>query len=448
MSAAGRHVLPLLLACACAGPGASAQVRDGADPPNPGVSSTATLPPWLAFHGSQRTRYETIDHLYAPTQVGGDQQIAFRTRLQAGITTRPAWVLVELQDSRVEMTDSASRIDATMAFGTKVLQLHAGVRRRNVGGSGLDLQLEAGRFSRDFGLRRVIARNAYRNTTNAFDGVIARAGGPAWTVQYLHLRPVAYGYPDNAFDPRFRDARLQGLYATSTHRRSAHADAYLLRLDDGDRAPRATRRRLTTPGMRLSGTLGQSERFDYDVEVAAQWGDVGGLRHRAGLVHGQLNRGWTATWSPRFGAFYDHATGDRDPGDARSGAFDTLYGARRFELGPSGVYGLAARSNLRSPGVQMAIRPTAAAEFSVQYRGIWLDQARDRWRSSNLRDETGAAGTFAGRQSDVRLRYRWTEHLEFDGAVLFFEEARFTRTVKPSPSGHTTFVTLGAEVRF
>jgi hypothetical protein len=166
------------------------------------------------------------------------------------------------------------------------------------------------------------------------------------------------------------------------------------------------------------------------------------------MVHGQVNHAWATAWRPRAGAFSDHARGDRDPGDAGRGTFDTLFGARRFEFGPSGVYGLTMRSNLRSPGVAVSIRPTAAAEFSVQYRGLWLDQARDRWRSSNLRDESGAAGRFAGRQSDIRLRYRWTQHLEFDGALLFFEEGRFTRTLHPSPSGHTTFVTLGAEVRF
>jgi hypothetical protein len=426
--------------------GAAAQSRPATAPAQPPAPA---LPPWLAFHGSQRTRYETTDHRYGPSEDGGDQQLAFRSRF-AVQTTHPAfWSLTEVEDARVSLADSASTLSASHETGVKVLQLHVGARRRNLWGRGLDAQIEVGRFSRDFGDRRVLARQVDRNATSAFDGAIGRLAGATWAVQGLHLRPRIYTYPSFAVDPRFRGLAVSGVYATSTRRASMNADIYLLRLQDGDGAPRATARRMTIPGVRMLGALDASRRWDYEVEAVGQWGRVGDLPHRAGFVHGQVTRQWPrAPWRPRLFAMYDHATGDADPADRRSGTYDPLFGARRFELGPSGIYLLVARTNLRSPALQLALRPVPAMELTIQQRRVWLAAARDRWRSSNLADPTGAAGADIGWQTDVRLRYRWRQYFEFDGAVVVLQEGGFPRQLKPSPSGHTTFLTTALEVRF
>lgn len=65
----------------------------------------------------------------------------------------------------------------------------------------------------------------------------------------------------------------------------------------------------------------------------------------------------------------------------------------------------------------LILRPTAALEPGLQVRGIWLAEARDRWRSTGLVDPTGAAGTHVGEQVEWRTRHRCGPHLDFDGAV-------------------------------
>jgi len=421
-----------------------------AQPPSASPSSrTQPLPDWLAIHGAHRTRYETIDVRYTPDLNGGDQQLAFRTRLSVAATRRRVWGLAELEDSRVSLDDSGSRVTASQAAGTRVLQAHAGFRQQQLGGSNVDVQVEVGRFNRDIGSRRLIASPNYRNVSPAFDGVIGRTGSGSWAVQGLYLRPCIYEYPSYRLDDRFRDGSLWGVHLAASPRRIIHTEAFALRLDDGDRAPVDARRKLTTLGARLTGRVGSREAVDYEVESMIQGGRVGSDAHAAGFVHGELGQTWTSRkWRPRVSVEYDQATGDRDPTDGRSGAFDSLFGVRRFELGPSGLYGLVNRSNLRSPGVVASLRPTASTVVTVHHRGVWLDQPRDRWGQTELRDPTGAAGRFVGRQTELRIQQQWRTHLELDAAVFMFREGDFPRRLKPSSAGGATFFYTSLEVRF
>lgn len=432
-------------------PAGAAAAAQGAPPrqlPAP-TATSAVLPGWLQFHGSQRTRYETMDHRYGPREDGSDQQLAFRTRFAVQTNHPVFWSYSELEDARVSLADSASTLTASHATGVKVLQMYAGARRRNLWGAGLTVQLEVGRFSRDFGDRRVLARQVDRNATSAFDGAIGRVSGKTWAVQGLYLRPRVYTYPTYGVDERFRGLNVGGAYVTTTRLRWLQGDLYLLRLRDGDGALASQHRRMTIPGARLLGSLGAAGVWDFEVETVGQFGTVGDLPHRAGFIHAQATHTWKRwPWRPRLFAMYDYASGDADPTDRRSGTYDALFGARRFELGPSGIYLLVARTNINSPALQLLLRPTSSVDLTVQQRRVWLASARDRWRSSNLGDPTGAAGSDIGWQTDVRLRYRWRQYFEFDGAVVYLNEGAFPQRLKPSPGGHTTFLTTALEVHF
>lgn len=43
-------------------------------------------------------------------------------------------------------------------------------------------------------------------------------------------------------------------------------------------------------------------------------------------------------WSPRFASQLDYARGDSSPNDGENNRFDTLYGARAFDFGATGIY--------------------------------------------------------------------------------------------------------------
>jgi hypothetical protein len=420
--------------------------------PPPGTPATTkfkSLPSWLEVHAEQRTRYEWADHRYRPNEVGGDEMFAFRTRAQARVTTNHFIGIAEVQDSRVGMTDSASTISNRLVFNTKMSQLSAGVRWRDLGPAKLAVQIEAGRFSRDYGMGRLISRLIYANTTYIQDGVVVGLRSKNWTVQGLALRPVTYTYPNVERDERYDRARLGGVYATTTRIPHATIDGYYLHLNDGADFPAATRRRLETPGVRVLGNFGPANRIEYEGETAIQWGEVGALTHRAWFEHVQAGLAWPdVKFRPRLLGLVDYATGDDDPTDQRSGAFDTLYGRVRFEFGPTSFYGLAGRSNLLSPGLWLILRPSNSSELSIQQRWLTLASARDRWRPIGVGDPTGAAGTNLGRQVEVRYRHRWRQYMDFDAGVAHFTEGDFVRAVRPMPGGHTTFFFAGTEWRF
>lgn len=429
--------------------GAQTPTAPAAPAPPSAPASGSPLPDWLQVHAEQRTRYETIDARYRPTEVGGDQQLGFRTRLQVGAATPAVWAFAEFQDSRVTLDDSASTLNIGTGAKTKVQQLHAGLAWRNAGGHGVTYQIEGGRFSRNIGSRRLISRNIYANSTTAYDGLIVAAVGKTWSVSALATRPVFYSYPSLTRDPRLVSLRFGGLYATTSRVKAANADLYGLVWHDGGNTPAATRRSLNTVGARIYGAFGPKRRADYENEITVQGGEVGPRAHRAWMQHARVGYHFDDTaWKPNVLAVWDYASGDADPTDAKSGAFDPLIGDRRFEFGPVGLYGLIARTNLISPGVWVILHPTPPLETWLQLRGIWLAESRDRWRPGGLADLTGASGTHVGTQLEWRTRYRFGRHLEFDGGVTVLDESRFLRALKPTANGHTVHFYAGLDVHY
>jgi hypothetical protein len=369
------------------------------------------LPDWFTLHGEQRARYETSDRRYRPGESGGDQQLAFRTRLQMGVKGRNFWIYSEAQDSRAALTDSGSTVNTQHVSNTHVQQLHAGYRLEKVFRLPVSLSVEAGRFSRDFGGRRQIGRNNFRNTTNAFDGVIVKVEQARWSLQAFHLRPMAYLGQENA--------RLNGLFFSGKADKVSF-DFYTLHLKDRERS-------FYSSGARLYGSLG---RVDYEAESIMQRGRQHSAQHSAWMQHAQAGYRWGGKWRPITSLLYDYASGDRDPNDNKNNAFDSLYGPRRFEFGPTGTWGIYARSNLNSPAAQILVRPSSAMDLSVQHRLFMMAQAKDQWRGVGLTDPTGKSGSYIGQQTEYRVRYRWGKYFEVDSGLVLFREGSFIRSVR------------------
>ena len=81
--------------------------------------------------------------------------------------------------------------------------------------------------------------------------------------------------------------------------------------------------------------------------------DVTDLDHRAWFVHLDATRKLPGAWQPRVILRFDYASGDEDPDDGEWNRFDTLFGDRRWEFGPTGIYGALTRSNILSPGAAL-----------------------------------------------------------------------------------------------
>ncbi len=128
-----------------------------------------------------------------------------------------------------------------MTSHVKMSQLSVGVRWPNLGASTATVTLEVGRFSREYGNGRLIARPPYGNVSNAQDGAVLGVTGKGWSVQTMAGRPAIYAYPSLEFDSRFRKARFGGVYATTSRVPRVNIDTYVLHLDDGSAFAASTR---------------------------------------------------------------------------------------------------------------------------------------------------------------------------------------------------------------
>ncbi|HET9395404.1 MAG TPA: alginate export family protein [Nitrospiraceae bacterium] len=407
-------------------------------------SSNAERTDWLSVSGSQRTRYEILDGQFRAGRAGGDQMLAFRTTLRLEARFTPFSIVGELMDSRQALADSNTPIDTTMVNAVEPLQGYVAIP---LSGAFVDegrSELRIGRQTLDVGSRRLVARNQFRNTVNAFTGVHyqwEQKDGP--TVRALYVLPVTRLPSDIAslldndieLDEEHLDVRFWGVHVHwPTRFLDATSEAFVFGLQEKDSNALPTRNReIYTPGLRVSRKP-TSKAWDFDFESAIQFGslrdsgaatDQRDLDHFAYFAHVELGYTFAASASPRVAVLYDFASGDDSPTDDDSNRFDTLFGARRFDHGPTGIYGAFARSNIQSPGVRISAKPHTQLDGMFAYRAYWLASDTDAWTTSGLRDASGNSGSFIGHQVEARLRWdlrHESVRLELGGAYLFAGE--------------------------
>jgi len=412
---------PLVLASALVACGVLGETAGAAETSGPWrLAQALELPKWLEVTGEQRTRYESLDGQFRAGRNGGDQALTFRTSLMAQLKAEPGRIVTEVLDARQYLSDEGSPIDATMVNALDVLQAHVRWDAGELIPGGTNT-VRIGRETLDLGNRRLIARNAYRNTINSFTGAdwLWQADGGAW-VRAFYFLPVRR-LPDDidslldneiVADTQSFDQQFWGVYGdVGKLPWKLHLEGYYLRLQE-EATDTLRRRHLHTPGIRLYRMAAPGE-WDLEVESTVQFGTsqlragTGQARmdHWAHHQHAGLGYTFDAMWRPRVGIRYDYASGDRDPNDRENGRFDTLFGARRFEFGPTGIYGAIARANLNSPEYSVSVRPRSNLDVSLSHRFVWLAESRDAWTPANVRDVSGASGTEIGQQLELRVRW-------------------------------------------
>jgi hypothetical protein len=138
---------------------------------------------------------------------------------------------------------------------------------------------------------------------------------------------------------------------------------------------------------------------------------------------------------------YDYASGDKNPNDGNDGRFDTLYGARRFDFGPTGIYGAFSRANINSPGFRLNLVPRSDVQFMLSYRQFWLAQSTDCWGGATcsgtnliLQDKTGKSGTNVGQQLELSARWDFNSSLNFETGYAHLFKGSFAKNAPKAPS--------------
>ncbi|SNT08865.1 alginate export family protein [Sphingopyxis indica] len=406
-------------------------------------------PEGLTVSGSARIRYETLSNQFRPGLDKNDDLISLRTSLFAEYDTGPIRIGGELIDARAYDDDPGSSVGTGEVNALELVQAYLGADLGDALGRGTTASLDAGRFVLNLGSRRLVGRNNFRNTTNAFTGAKFEFGGAG-----KEQLTLFYTYPQQRLPsdkPSILDNEVKwdhegddlifwgGFFNKPKFFGSTNLDLFFYALDEDDRPSRATRdRKLFTPGVRLFRDPAPGA-IDYEFEYAYQFGDISAssaagaakLDVSAQFLHAELGYQFDGAWKPRLAVEYDLATGD-DAG-RKFGRFDSLYGPRRFDYGPTGIYGPLGRNNISSPGLRLEVKPDKRWDGFIFYRAAWLDSATDSFASTGVRDATGASSRLGGHQIEARARY-WVVpkflRLDFGGAVLF--QGRFLRNAPNS----------------
>jgi hypothetical protein len=439
---------------------AQAQAR-----PSPwSVSAVAGLPEDVTLSGSFRVRQEHLEGQPRPGFNGSDSLTSIRTTLLAEYRPGPWRFGVEIFDSRAYGADSGTPISTNEVNTFEPVQAYVGVDLKDLLGPGSRTTLQAGRFVVNLGSRRLVAADDFRNTTNGYTGVrtdITLAEGLKATALYVQpqtRRPDDLdsildleGAPDRESD----DLALWGAVVSQGRLLDgavggAMGEISYIHFEEQDSPGRPTRdRSLDTVSLRLIREPA-AKAWDFEVETIGQ---VGSLRTGlaatappadvlAYFVHLDSGYSFDAAWKPRLSVEFDYASGDRPGG--RFGRFDTLFGMRRADLAPSGLYNSVGRANVLTPAVRLELAPSSRLDGFVAYRGLWLASRTDSFSTTSVRDATGGSGNFAGQQVEGRVRY-WLVpdalRLEANGLALF--KGRFLNTAPNAPrSGDTLFLTF------
>jgi hypothetical protein len=417
--------------------------------------------PWFKISGSHRTRYEHLWNQFQPAAPGDDAALSLRTILLAEFGPDALTAGIEVADSRVYLADDNTPLNTCHVNPFDVLQAYVTALVPNLLADGSRLRMKLGRQTMDVGSRRFVARNRFRNTINSRTGIDLEWTVPSQkTVRAFLTVPVerrveSIGDNKPQLDiERFETVLWGVVLGSRTWRHGIRAELEVFGVHEWDSEEYQTsNRNFVTPGFRILRTpaLGL---IDFEIESVVQVGtsrqtslvdDLTDLSHRAFFAHLALGYTLPGVVHPRLVVQYDHATGDEDPTDDSNGRFDTLYGARRFEYGPTGIYGAFARSNVTSPGLRVEMAPRPEVEGFIAYRSVWLAQARDAWTTTGVVDLDGLSGRHLGHQ--IEGRFRWQilpANMRFETGFAHLWSGNFPKNVPngaPNPNNPTFIYT-------
>jgi hypothetical protein len=158
------------------------------------------------------------------------------------------------------------------------------------------------------------------------------------------------------------------------------------------------------------------------------------------VVHASRSRLYlrVSPWSPHLSLEFDYASGDGR--GAKFGRFDTLFGMRRSDLAPAGLYNAVGRTNLLAPGVRLEVVATKKLDGFVAYRPLWLasrSTASPPPGCAMRQAVRGALPAISSKRNCATGLIPKRLRLEWNG--LYLAKGRFLQEAPNAPAGGDTF---------
>ena len=410
-------------------PLAAATRRDEPVPAYAGSAEVLGGPSWLLIGLEERIRLEARENNYRQG-MSDDSLVLSRARIFFGTEpgSTPLGFALEIQDSRKFRSAFPAGPRDTNEFD--LLRGAVVLRLGRAAAGGRSLTVEAGRHSFDLADRRLLIRNRFGNTTNAFDGLRIRwegePGAPA--LEGFALYPVQrkVGEPDTAD----RGRRIFGVAAAwQAPDHPVVVEPYYLGLRrDGASGT------LSTAGTHVYGRIPETP-FDYDFTGALQWGSG----HRAFALHGELGHTFEGRMRPRLAGWISYATGDDASTVSRDERFDSLFGSAHSPYGYSDFF---SRQNLVNPVMHLSLALLPRMQFQFFYRVFWLAEATDAFVRAGIQDPTGESGTHLGQEIDLSLRCPLHRLLDIEFKYGHFFPGTFLDSMGAALHGNAVMVNL------
>ena len=371
------------------------------------------------YSGSVRVRYETLNNPIFPTteevRSKTNERISTRIRLKGEAKYGNWEAAVEMEDSRAYLDDNDPTLKSSQVNTLEPVQFYLSYK-------GISEHIDSvtvGRVTLDHGSRRLMARTRFRNATSSFEGAVIDSHWNDWSVRSFYLLPVSRFPVDTAsidnnkraFDKSFSNRKFFGIYAESSDK-AWKIHSYWLKESDSVDLNTKNRDLFT---FSVDHTREFSEGWKYNIEAIGQTGharqstssaDITDRDVKAWMIHSHLGKQISENTFLR--AEIDAASGDNDTNDDTIHAFDSLYGLRRFDYGPTDVYQTFPRSNILAPGLRSVTKLDGLHNIMIGYKALWLQKVASG-------DED-----FLGHQLEFRWRYQAFKplRLELGGAYL------------------------------
>jgi hypothetical protein len=422
------------------------------------ASSAHADEPTYKFAGSVRARYEGLSGQSRAGFKSGDELASFRTMLGGEADFGLLRVGGELTDSRAYLADRTSAVSSNDVDALEPSQLYVGLDFDQPFGKGSALGAQAGRFTMNIGSRRLVSNDEYRNTNSSVAGLRLDGKWSGWSGTAWYVLPDTR-LPDDIDSVLDNDVQLDreshhtvlwgGILSSPRIVANGAVDFTYMKFRESDAPGRPTADRdLDTWSLRWYRDASPAH-WDYEVEAIRQGGRArtgttatAPLRDvDAGFWHARIGYQWALPWKPRVAVEYDRASGNS--GSDKIRRFDTLYGGRRFELAPSGLYNQVSRANLSTPGLRLELTPDARTDFMATWKLLYLASQTDAFSGTGVRDATGRSGNYAGQQFDLRGRY-WLvpKRLRAEVDTLVLVKGRFLETAPNARPGDTRYYSL------
>ncbi len=245
--------------------------------------------------------------------------------------------------------------------------------------------LKIGRQELAYGEQRFVGSGEWANVGRVFDAAKLRFENDRFRIDTFAGRVVLTN-DGEINEPNDYD-NFWGVYAsTQSLVRNHETQLYFLGRNVGD-ASTAAQGTLGGPGARDIYTLGTLMKslpgklgpWDYQVEIAGQFGNIRSgerrLDHRALAADAHLGYTWEKTAGrPCIGVGYTYGSGDSDPADGTNETFEPLFGTQHRFYGAMNLMGLR---NLHGPGVNFTVHPAKRMSIWAECLGFWMADTHD-----------------------------------------------------------------------